>query len=100
MVAACHRRLPQQIQRYFLDLTPLDFETLGTMKSRNKSLHDTLHKHIYGEATKGGMSELDISTVLNVNREIYSSNESLLTAICSSTLVPAERQDFQNSPGF
>jgi hypothetical protein len=58
-----------------------------------------MHANIYREVTAGMLSEAEISTLLNVNREIYVSGQNLLTALADALLDPQRAADFAGIPG-
>ena len=103
---AYYQRFRELVDEYYkelphvrdVDFEPLVFEYLVQIKAKNEALHDALHKDIYRTAGSGSISEVEISTVLNVNREIYTSNIGLLDAISNSVLKPGELRDFQSLP--
>ncbi|MCI0516643.1 MAG: Na/Pi symporter [Woeseiaceae bacterium] len=75
------------------------FELLTSLKARNESLHRSMHANIYREVAAGMLSEAEISTLLNVNREIYVSGQNLLTALADALLDPQRAADFAGIPG-
>ena len=46
-----------------------------------------MHADIYQEVAIDALSEVQISTLLNVNRELLSSNQSLLAALADVLLI-------------
>jgi phosphate:Na+ symporter len=66
------------------------FESLVELKTKNEALHAKLHADIHGEVATGQLSDVEISTLLNVNRELYLSNQSLLASL-ADLLLEAER---------
>lgn len=75
------------------------FELLTSLKARNETLHRSMHGNIYREVTAGMLSEAEISTLLNVNREIYVSGQNLLSALADALLDPQRAADFAGIPG-
>lgn len=65
------------------------FEILVELKNRNESLHSSMHADIYHEVAVEALSEVQISTLLNVNRELYSANQALLASL-ADLLLDAE----------
>ncbi len=59
----------------------LAFETLVSMKKHNAELHQQMHETIFEDVRSDSLNRLQASTLLNVNREIYNSNDSILTAL-------------------
>jgi phosphate:Na+ symporter len=74
------------------------FEMLVELKGRNESLHARLHSEIHHEVSVGKLSEVQISTLLNVNRELYLSNQGLLAAVADAELEPHRADDFESIP--
>ena len=74
------------------------FEMLVELKTRNEELHTGLHSRIHREVTLGNLSELQVSTLLNVNRELYQSNQSLLSALADALLDAHSADDFESIP--
>jgi uncharacterized protein Yka (UPF0111/DUF47 family) len=56
-------------------------ELLRDLEERNNKLHRDMHASIYREVTRGQLSETEISTLLNVNREIMVSGQNLIEAL-------------------
>jgi phosphate:Na+ symporter len=80
------------------DLHPLRFEVLVALKNKSEELHERLHQNIYADVTDGELSKVEISTLLNVNREIYVSNHSLTSALADTILDPHAAEDFESIP--
>jgi phosphate:Na+ symporter len=74
------------------------FEVLVELKNRNEALHAKLHADIYHEVALGQLSEVKISTLLNVNRELYSSNQSLLASLADVLLDSESAADYESIP--
>jgi phosphate:Na+ symporter len=74
------------------------FEKLVELKSLNEEIHSQLHGEIHQEVTLGHLSEVQVSTLLNVNREFYLSNQSLLAALADALLDTRSADDFDSIP--
>jgi phosphate:Na+ symporter len=74
------------------------FEMLVEMKHKNEEIHSALHKEIYREVAGDHLSEVQISTLLNVNRELYLSNQSLSAALADALLDTHGATDFESLP--
>jgi phosphate:Na+ symporter len=74
------------------------FEMLLELKKHNEAIHDGLHTEIQHEITLGHLSEVQISTLLNVNRELYLSNQNLLGALSDALLDVHAAADFESIP--
>jgi phosphate:Na+ symporter len=68
------------------------------LKNKNEALHAKLHADIYHEIALGTLSEVQISTLLNVNRELYSSNHSLLASLADGLLDIESAADYESIP--
>ena len=82
-----------------VDVESLRFELLAELVAENSTLHDEMHKDIYQEATLGDISAMEISTLLNVNREVYHSNQSLILAMADAILAPDKAEDLASLKG-
>ena len=71
---------------------------LVELKSRNESHHTALHAAIHQAAASDTLTEVQISTLLNVNRELYLSNQSLLSALAEALLDTHSATDFESIP--
>lgn len=60
--------------------------------------YDLRVSHIYTEAVKTGMHELDISTLLNVNRELFSSCKAIVFAVKDLIMDEESAANFDNIP--
>ena len=60
--------------------------------------HDELHRTIYADIRGGRVEEEDISSLLNVNREMLTSGRSLLMAIAVYALSPEQSQTLEDLP--
>ena len=53
----------------------------ATLQSRVGQRHDQLHQEIYSDIHRGQLADSEISSLLNVNRELLNSNIGMLTAL-------------------
>ncbi|MDH3351146.1 MAG: Na/Pi symporter, partial [Gammaproteobacteria bacterium] len=83
-----------------LDVPNVRFETLVDIKNKSEMLYARMHKRIYGEVSRGELGEVEISTLLNVNRELYVSNHSLLSALADALLDMEAASDFESIPAM
>lgn len=74
------------------------FEMLVEMKTLNEAHHSALHAAILEAVGSDLLTEVQISTLLNVNRELYLSNQSLLSALAEALLDTHSATDFQSIP--
>jgi len=60
--------------------------------------HDEIHRTIYADIRKGLLDEGDISSLLNVNRELLASCRSLISAIAAFALPPEQFAVLESLP--
>lgn len=103
---AFYGRFRTSVERFYFSLDGLRkaatpshaFELLVDLKSFSESLHAAMHAEIYKEIGDGQLEEKQISTLLNVNRELYLSNQSLLEAIADAILDMDSARDYESLP--
>ncbi len=79
-------------------LPALRFEALVELKNKSEKLHERMHRRIYDEVARGELSRVEISTLLNVNRELYVANQSLVSALADALLDMDAADDFASIP--
>ena len=57
-----------------------------------------MHRRIYDEVERGELSRVEISTLLNVNRELYVSHLSLVSSLADALLDMESADDFASIP--
>lgn len=80
------------------DHSAVRFEQLIELRRKNDQLHAEMHANIYDEVTAGALGATEISTVLNVNREMYTANQGMLFAIADILLDRQMAEDFRAVP--
>ncbi|MCF8060392.1 MAG: Na/Pi symporter [Bacteriovoracaceae bacterium] len=75
-----------------LDNSSHKFEEILELKKLNSTDHDTHQKGIYEFYKSKNLSELDIATFLNINREIYASTDALLMGL-KDLILPLEKAE-------
>ena len=80
------------------ELPALRFEGMVEIKNKGKALHARMHRRIYDEVERGELSRVEISTLLNVNREIYMSHLNLVSALADALLDMESADDFASIP--
>lgn len=103
---AFYGRFRSCVDRFYFSLDGLrnattpshSFELLADLKNFNESLHASMHSEIYKEINRDELVEEQISTLLNVNREIYLSNQCLLEAIADAVLDVDSARDYDSLP--
>ena len=79
-------------------LPPLRFEALIQIKAKSESVQERMHRRIYDEVTRGELSEVEISTLLNVNREVFVANHNIVSALADALLDIDSARDFASIP--
>jgi phosphate:Na+ symporter len=80
------------------ELPALRFERLVDVKNKGETLHERMHRRIYDEVERGELGRGEISTLLNVNRELYVSNLSLISALADALLDMDSADEFASIP--
>jgi phosphate:Na+ symporter len=76
----------------------LRFERLVDAKNTSEALHERMQRRIYDEVERGELVRGEISTLLNVNRELYVSNLSLISALADALLDMESADEFASIP--
>ena len=80
------------------DIPAVRFETLVEIKNTSESVHNRMRHRIYEEVTRGELNEVEISTLLNVNRELLVASQSLVSALADALLNMDAARDFASLP--
>ena len=80
------------------DLPDVRFETLVQLKEKAEVLHNRMRHRIYREVSRGELNEVEISTLLNVNRELLVASQSLVAALVDALLSMDAARDFASIP--
>ncbi len=80
------------------DIPAVRFETLVEIKNKSESVHNRMRHRIYDEVSRGELSEVEISTLLNVNRELLVASQSLVSALADALLNMDAARDFASLP--
>jgi phosphate:Na+ symporter len=99
---ALYRLLKGNVNDFYLtlhnfmlqDLKATRFERLIELKELNRKNYNRFLNETFTRVRDGFINELEVSTLLNVNREVYNSNKSLLKAIKEIALPVHESADF------
>ena len=75
------------------------FEDLVEILQHEHDWHDQMHSQIHSDVSNGSVKRTDISSLLNVNREILHSNLALLMALTHYHLEEGQVQAFMRLPG-
>ena len=74
------------------------YEDLATILQQVHRHHDSFHEKIYSGIRDEHLDERNISTLLNVNRELLTSARSLLLALGSYYLEKAQAENLEQMP--
>jgi phosphate:Na+ symporter len=80
------------------DLPAVRFEALVEIKNKAEEVHGRMRHRIYDEVSRGELSEVEISTLLNVNRELLVASQSLVSALVDALLSMEAASDFASIP--
>ena len=80
------------------DIHAVRFESLVELKNRAEAVHERMHRRIYFEVSRGELSEVEISTLLNVNRELFIASQSLVSSLADALLNTESAGDFASIP--
>jgi phosphate:Na+ symporter len=80
------------------DIPAVRFETLVEIKNKSESVHNRMQHRIYNEVSRGELSEVEISTLLNVNRELLVASQSLVSALADALLSMDAAREFASLP--
>ncbi len=83
---------------YKSDVPAMRFEALVEIKSRAETLHSRMRHRIYDEVLRGELSEVEVSTLLNVNRELLVAGQSIVSALADALLGMDAARDFASIP--
>jgi len=72
------------------------FEDLATTLKRVEKRHDSFHEQIYADVRADRIDESEVSSLLNVNRELLTANRALLMALGTYYLDPLQQDDLQH----
>lgn len=76
------------------------FQDFAEMMKRVQAWNEQLHREIYADIHNGQLADSDISSLLNVNRELFNSNKALVTALQEFSLKEDEAAAFDQLPGL
>jgi phosphate:Na+ symporter len=76
------------------DMEAGKMELLSDLTKQNQAVYQKFLDEIYSLTRKDAISQLETSTMLNVNREVYNANKALVLAIKDTELPPKEARSF------
>jgi phosphate:Na+ symporter len=81
------------------DESPALFQDFADLISKINNWHNQLHREIFADIKRGGIDEADISSLLNVNRELLNSNVALVMALADYSLDADAADAVRQLPG-
>ncbi|SIN68608.1 Na/Pi cotransporter family protein [Algoriphagus halophilus] len=78
----------------------LFLEDLGKLMLDNQKNYDKMLEMVYDHSNRKHLEEEEIATVLNVNRELYSSCKSIILVLKDQKLNPEQAVQFESLPPF
>jgi phosphate:Na+ symporter len=72
------------------------FEQLADLLQENRQIHDKFLAELYAQIERKKLSDIEISTMLNVNREVLQANRFILLAIKDILLDNREAENFNS----
>lgn len=69
-------------------------ELLSDLSKQNQAVYQRFLDEIYSLTRKDAISQLETSTMINVNREVYNANKALILSIKDTVLPPREARSF------
>lgn len=76
------------------DVAAGKMELLSDLSKENQQVYQKFLDEIYSLTKKNAISQMETSTMLNVNREVYNANKALVLAMKDTVLPPQEARSF------
>ena len=92
--------LYQQLNALMEQKTKPEFEKLESIFAGIQESYSFSLNNFYKEAQNAPIEDLDITTVLNFNRELFTSNKAMLMAVKDFLLEEKEADDFNEIPVY
>ena len=92
--------LYQQLNALMEQKTNPEFEKLESIFSGIQDNYSTSLNNFYKDAQNAPIEDLDITTALNFNRELFTSNKAMLMAVKDFLLDEKEADDFNEIPVY
>jgi phosphate:Na+ symporter len=73
---------------------------LAALAEENMRFHEEQNRDIYRNARRDRLDEVDVSTLLNVSHELYSSNKALVSAMKDFLLSVSTAGQIEDLPGI
>ena len=92
--------LYQQLNALMKQKTKPEFEKLESIFTGIQDNYSSSLNNFYKEAQNAPIEDLDITTALNFNRELFTSNKAMLMAVKDFLLKEKEAEDFNEIPVY
>jgi phosphate:Na+ symporter len=79
-----------QLYNYFKQGKPIPADEAEQLQKQVKDNYNTALNHFYKQASEAPIEDIDITTALNFNRELFSSNQALVNAMVGYLEVAGE----------
>ena len=83
-----------------MEKTKPDFEKLQSIHTQIQNNYSFALNNFYKEAQNAPIEDLDITTALNFNRELFTSNKAMLMAVKDYLLKEKDAEDFNELPVY
>ncbi|HLP18897.1 MAG TPA: Na/Pi symporter [Chitinophagales bacterium] len=92
--------LYRQLDSLFKEESKGSFPLLQSIYNTVHTNYTTALNSFYNEASEAPLEDLDITTIINFNRELFTSNKAMLMAIKDFVLEEAEAEKFNEIPEY
>ena len=92
--------LYQQLNALLEQNTKVNYEELKSIFTGIQDKYSSSLNNFYKEAQNAPIEDLDITTALNLNRELFTSNKAMLMAVKDFLLKEKEADDFNEIPVY
>lgn len=76
----------------------IHFEGLADLKVKSKQNYNVFLEKVYYQVPFNRLTDVEISTLFNINREIHAANKAMILAIKDLVLQEVQAQDFDDLP--
>ena len=94
------KELYQQLNAFMEQKTKPDFEKLQSLFTDIQENYSSTLNNFYKDAQDGKIEDLDITTAINFNRELFTSNKAMLMAAKDFLLEEKEAAEFNEVPRY
>ncbi|CAM3096740.1 Na/Pi cotransporter family protein [Flavobacterium frigoris] len=92
--------LYQQFNALMTKETPASFENLQDVFNSIEANYTSALNNFYSEVQNAPLEKIDITTVINFNRELFTSNKAMLMAVKDFLLKEKQAQEFNEVPVY